>query len=200
MGDNEYLAHHGILGMKWGIRRYQNKDGSLTPAGQKRAAKMRDDYTELTGKKLRAHPESVKSGGGKSKGSEKENTKSDSESDLAKKTQELKAQKEYLSVKKEVLDLQKKITDLTPQKVSKGKEFVAKFGPTVAKTLWNDVGKNNINKAIEKQFGLGKKESESDRLARLAKDYENRRKIAQGKDWLEKREKERRGQNRNPAG
>lgn len=30
------LYHHGILGMKWGIRRYQNKDGSLTPKGRQR--------------------------------------------------------------------------------------------------------------------------------------------------------------------
>jgi hypothetical protein len=31
-----YLQHHGIKGQKWGVRRYQNEDGSLTPAGKKR--------------------------------------------------------------------------------------------------------------------------------------------------------------------
>lgn len=37
MNDNEtYLAHHGIKGQKWGIRRYQNADGSLTAEGRKR--------------------------------------------------------------------------------------------------------------------------------------------------------------------
>lgn len=38
--DTDSLYHHGILGMKWGIRRYQNKDGSLTEAGKRRLAKL----------------------------------------------------------------------------------------------------------------------------------------------------------------
>lgn len=34
--EGDVLYHHGIKGQKWGIRRFQNKDGSLTAAGRKR--------------------------------------------------------------------------------------------------------------------------------------------------------------------
>lgn len=37
--NSEILAHHGIQGQKWGIRRFQNPDGTLTPEGRKRYGK-----------------------------------------------------------------------------------------------------------------------------------------------------------------
>lgn len=36
MNDTNYLVHHGIEGQKWGVRRFQNRDGSLTEEGRKR--------------------------------------------------------------------------------------------------------------------------------------------------------------------
>lgn len=53
-----YLVHHGILGMKWGVRRFQNKDGSLTAAGRSHygygPAEQKKAYKEIREEHKRA--------------------------------------------------------------------------------------------------------------------------------------------------
>lgn len=48
--ENDYLAHYGVKGQKWGVRRYQNADGSLTNAGMKKQAKMEKYRSKLVKK------------------------------------------------------------------------------------------------------------------------------------------------------
>ena len=57
--------HHGIKGQKWGVRRYQNKDGSLTPAGRKRIRRIysKDNRLTFDEKEMKSEKDSlVKSG------------------------------------------------------------------------------------------------------------------------------------------
>lgn len=165
---SDELYHHGIKGQRWGIRRYQNKDGTLTPAGKKRAAKLESEYEKVTGKKM----------GSSSSSNSKKSMKEMTDAELKSRTDRMIAEKNYLEAKKN-------LDSLNPKQVSLGKKFVKEYGPIVAKTLWNDVGK----KYIEKQLGLSdSKVSESAKLKQKAEDLENKKKIANAEDFFKKRE------------
>lgn len=69
--ESNYLAHHGILGQKWGVRRFQNPDGSLTAKGKKRYSdgrnlasderrKIKEEYNEEMDKRTASASESFK--------------------------------------------------------------------------------------------------------------------------------------------
>ena len=159
------LIHHGIKGQKWGIRRFQNKDGSLTSAGKKRVAKLESQYISLTGKKI--------------------NSQSTKPKTIEERTKELQSQKAYLQTQKDILDLNRQIASLKPDTRSAGRKFIEKNAPTIGKIVWDSVGKNTVQKVIDKKLGLDKK-SASEKLAQQAKDLENMYKVKDYKSKLGK--------------
>lgn len=199
------LYHHGILGMRWGIRRYQNADGSLTAAGRKRRAQLEGELSKLPSEKKSEDS----NGHATSSAKPKPKTVNDmTDDELANATRRLQAEKNYL-------DLQRQVSSFTPQQKSKGREFAENFGNTILDNLRQNVSRSLsewANKQIRDALGLdntpearlkkevdildlkvrrkesldklSKKESpdkkaqrESDNLKRRAEDEKNRRTI-----------------------
>lgn len=136
------LQHWGIKGMKWGIRRYQNKDGSLTPAGRKRYS---DTNSEPLVKKA-ASTSQKKSGSSNKVSTEKEKPKkgyetmSDAELELA--VRRLELEKRYRSAAPKPDD------PLIPS----GKTFMRRIVNNSVVPAIEQAAKNSLAKALEKGF------------------------------------------------
>lgn len=144
----EELYHHGVPGQKWGVRRYQYKDGSLTPAGRKRAAKLKDEYTRLTGKRLIRRP--AKAVTSKGTDSDKRTAKDMTDAELREKTNRLNLENNYN-------DAVRRMNELNPQQVSKGKKFTNKLMSEVVTPAVTDVSKQLVKSFLVKSVNEGLK-------------------------------------------
>lgn len=102
IGENA-LAHHGILGMKWGIRRYQNEDGSLTSAGRRRYS-TGEHLDELNDKQLRALNRRMKAVS-ENENINRERKNSAEAFEYAKKQQKIDAKQERINSKNRATEL-----------------------------------------------------------------------------------------------
>lgn len=162
LNNDDELTHWGTKGMKWGIRRYQNKDGSLTPAGKKRydremerikAETKRLKNQQRTATKLKKLEDAKKNLNDLKKGtSDKPVKKDDPNEDIeAKKDRILKSRSAKalydnanlfttaeLTAAKTRLELEANIKKLDPPVIEKGKAFADKFienADTITKTV-----------------------------------------------------------------
>ena len=124
---NNNLQHHGIKGQKWGVRRFQNKDGSLTLAGRKRQKQNNDGPT---------HEDHSKSHSIKS-------VKSMSDKELRDRINRLNMERQY--------------AQLTATEKSMGRKIVSEVLLNVGKELAKEYLKNYAKKGIEEALKKRKK-------------------------------------------
>ena len=127
----EELYHWGIKGMKWGVRRYQNNDGTLTSEGKKRKQSKIDKID---------------------KKAKRENWSDDAKTAAEIKTKNVK-QMSNAELRKinERIQLEKQYSQLTKKETSKGRKLVNELVGGAAK----DTAKNYISKYMKKGIDSG---------------------------------------------
>lgn len=122
------LYHWGVKGMKWGVRRYQNKDGSLTSAGKKRQKEPSADKKERDSRKK-----------------DLKNRRTMSDAELKKKIERLKLEKEFKNLTNEDINSGKSFVNEVMSSAGKKVLTIAAagamaYGVKVAMTGKFDIG------------------------------------------------------------
>jgi hemolysin activation/secretion protein len=162
------LYHHGTKGMKWGIRRYQNKDGSLTPAGRKRysseAARLKDREKVIKNKeRTNAKIEKLKAKEAELDAREKALSKPKKPDPKPKPTvPDAPKQKSVKDMSDDELRtainrirLENEYRTLNPKKVSAGKKFAKAVGSKVIGPVAVEVGKKVAQAMLEQAISRG---------------------------------------------
>ena len=176
--SNAELYHHGVKGQRWGIRRYQNKDGSLTPYGKKRyakelakleAEKKRVRQYEQTAKKMSKLDDMRKDLDERKKALKPDDTpepvKQQKAPSAPKKRKLSELSNEEIQEKIDRMNLENKYKELAQERIdavskkeaSKGQQFVMdvleKSGKNIATQTVTWVLGTGVNKVIETTFG-----------------------------------------------
>lgn len=142
------LTHWGIKGMKWGVRRYQNKDGSLTPAGEKRRKKLEAEVEKLGGGKKSSDSDTPR----------KKTVGEMTDDELRERTNRMQLESNYYNARKN-------LAAANPPKVPAGKKFMNNLVNNVVAPAATNAGKAWLEKFMKDKLGL----NQEDPIAKLEK-------------------------------
>ena len=204
------LYHYGIKGMKWGVRRYQNKDGSLTNAGGKRyngsdykprksiVQKIGDYRTASKHKKTLEKARAAKAEKQKAEAEAKAKAEQRKKNVESGKVSARNMTSEELNDRINKLNLEKRYKELMQQTAPEAK--AASVGKKFIEKMWNDAvqpaaaeaGKQLLKDALIKQGKkrLGLDDNSSEALKKLADDWKNKADIAKSKKTVYENEKQ----------